>query len=157
MDVSHTGFADERFDVVVSFQVIEHLSRPAEFLSEVKRVLRRDGWALIGTPNKRSGNKNPPSPFHLQDWRYDEFMALLNSSLGESQYYGVYLKNEKDARTLGFLDAFIRWDILKIRRLFSSRFRKKVILSLEKTVDLEISKDKPLENALDVIGVYRKT
>ncbi len=45
------GFADEAFDVVVAFDVLEHLARPEDTLREIRRVLRPDGVLLMQTPN----------------------------------------------------------------------------------------------------------
>ena len=43
-------FEDETFDSVVSFQVFEHVFNPSEFLKEVHRVLRMNGYLLISVP-----------------------------------------------------------------------------------------------------------
>jgi len=40
------------FDLVISFQVIEHLSRPVEFLTCCARLAKRGGWVAIFTPNR---------------------------------------------------------------------------------------------------------
>ena len=45
-------FADESFDVVMSFDVFEHIPDSDAHLSEVRRVLRTGGAYLIQTPNK---------------------------------------------------------------------------------------------------------
>lgn len=44
---------DQTCDVVVSLAVIEHLSNPGHFLSEVWRVLRPGGTLVFSTPNWR--------------------------------------------------------------------------------------------------------
>ncbi|WP_432279109.1 class I SAM-dependent methyltransferase, partial [Nocardia brasiliensis] len=44
--------ADASVDVVVNFQVIEHLWDQAQFLRECLRVLRPGGELLISTPNR---------------------------------------------------------------------------------------------------------
>ena len=44
-------FADEQFDSVISFQVIEHIKNDREYLKEIARVLKPGGTALITTPN----------------------------------------------------------------------------------------------------------
>jgi SAM-dependent methyltransferase len=44
-------YADGRFDLVLSMDVIEHLPRPAPWLSEVMRVLRPGGQIFLTTPN----------------------------------------------------------------------------------------------------------
>ena len=45
-------FADGSFDLVVAFEVIEHLERWPDLLTEARRVLRSEGVLLVSTPNK---------------------------------------------------------------------------------------------------------
>lgn len=45
-------FADRSFDVVISFDLFEHVPETDDHLREVRRVLRQEGHYLIGTPNK---------------------------------------------------------------------------------------------------------
>jgi ubiquinone/menaquinone biosynthesis C-methylase UbiE len=47
-------FEDETFDVVLSFDLFEHIARVDRHISEVYRVLRKDGFYLFQTPNKFS-------------------------------------------------------------------------------------------------------
>ena len=47
-------FEDETFDVVLSFDLFEHIARVDRHVSEVCRVLRRNGFYLFQTPNKYS-------------------------------------------------------------------------------------------------------
>jgi len=47
-------FEDETFDVVLSFDLFEHIARVDRHISEVHRILRKDGFYLLQTPNKYS-------------------------------------------------------------------------------------------------------
>ncbi len=47
-------YEDESFDVVLSFDLLEHIARVDRHISEVYRVLRMDGFYLFQTPNKYS-------------------------------------------------------------------------------------------------------
>lgn len=47
-------FEDQTFDVVLSFDLFEHIARVDKHISEVHRVLRKDGFYLFQTPNKYS-------------------------------------------------------------------------------------------------------
>jgi SAM-dependent methyltransferase len=53
-DVFYDGkvlpFADGSFDAVLCSQVLEHVFTPAEFLTEIRRVLRPGGGLLLATP-----------------------------------------------------------------------------------------------------------
>jgi len=46
-------FTDCSFDVVICTEVIEHVDNPASLLSEVHRVLKRNGCLYLTTPNSR--------------------------------------------------------------------------------------------------------
>lgn len=45
-------FGDNMFDVVISFDVFEHIPDSDNHLAEVRRVLKEDGFYLLQTPNK---------------------------------------------------------------------------------------------------------
>jgi len=70
-DLERLGALGERFDLVVSFQVIEHVRDPVGFL----RALARLGGALVvTTPNRlMSVSENP---YHLREWTATELLAL---------------------------------------------------------------------------------
>ncbi|HPC95983.1 MAG TPA: class I SAM-dependent methyltransferase [Sedimentisphaerales bacterium] len=48
------AFADGQFDVVLSFDLFEHIARIDRHISEVHRVLKSRGYYLFQTPNKYS-------------------------------------------------------------------------------------------------------
>jgi SAM-dependent methyltransferase len=48
-------FANNQFDCVVAIDVLEHLDADQPFLEEVRRVLRRDGRAIVTVPNGDPG------------------------------------------------------------------------------------------------------
>src|SRR5690606_40269822 len=55
-----SGLESNRYDVIVTFQVIEHIENDRLFLQELHRVLKPGGVALITTPNRRlSLTRNP--------------------------------------------------------------------------------------------------
>jgi len=43
------GCADAEYDLVASFQVLEHVWDLARYLGEARRALREDGWLLLST------------------------------------------------------------------------------------------------------------
>jgi len=65
-------------DVVTTFETIEHIKDYRKFMSEIKRVLKKDGLAIISTPNDlefAEGNH-----FHIHEFTYDELLALIKKS-----------------------------------------------------------------------------
>ena len=49
-DVESLSFPDERFDLVVSLDVLEHVNRPVSAVHELRRVLRPGGQLLMTVP-----------------------------------------------------------------------------------------------------------
>lgn len=45
------NFESDSFDIVVSFEVIEHLRNPNRYLSEIYRVIKNGGLILMSLPN----------------------------------------------------------------------------------------------------------
>jgi ubiquinone/menaquinone biosynthesis C-methylase UbiE len=43
-------FLDNSVDIVISSEVLEHLDHPREYLSEVNRILKKDGYLSLSTP-----------------------------------------------------------------------------------------------------------
>jgi SAM-dependent methyltransferase len=70
--------ADGSVDLVVAFEVIEHLSDPAAFVREIARVLSSDGIAIISTPNRATFF--PGNRFHVHEFDSGELEALLRGA-----------------------------------------------------------------------------
>lgn len=82
-------FQDSSFDLVVAFELIEHLSGWADFISEAGRVLAPEGLFLVSTPNRACYRKEgqEPNPFHVHEFEYDEFRAALAESFTHCVVY----------------------------------------------------------------------
>lgn len=82
---------DNSFDVVVSFETIEHISADSQkiFLAEVKRVLKKGGLFIISTPDQDnySNRYEHVNEFHLHELKRDEFKALLSQNFAYAQFY----------------------------------------------------------------------
>jgi SAM-dependent methyltransferase len=74
---------DACFDLVVAFEVIEHLDRWREFLLEARRVLAPGGQLIVSTPNKlyytESRGVHGANPFHVHEFDFEEFRGALES------------------------------------------------------------------------------
>ena len=71
---------DASVDVVVNFQVIEHLWDQPQFITECLRVLRPGGLLLMSTPNRITftpGSDTPINPFHTRELNAAELRELL--------------------------------------------------------------------------------
>jgi SAM-dependent methyltransferase len=110
VDMRHGNLAelplpDADVDVVVNFQVIEHLWDQGQFARECLRVLRPSGVLMMSTPNRITfspGRDTPINPFHTRELNAEELIELLTDAGFEIEgVYGVFhgdrLK-ESDAR-----------------------------------------------------------
>jgi SAM-dependent methyltransferase len=72
-------FSAAEFDRVVSFETIEHIAEQAEFLDEIKRVLKPDGVLILSCPNKAeySDKRGFTNEFHVKELYRRELEALL--------------------------------------------------------------------------------
>ncbi|MFH1745308.1 MAG: class I SAM-dependent methyltransferase [bacterium] len=71
-------FPDNFFDVVTSFDVIEHVERPEHYLSEMQRVLCQKGLAIIITPDGQS--KFDQESTHINLRSSEEWMKELKKN-----------------------------------------------------------------------------
>src|ERR1700761_1785362 len=79
-NLAELPLADGAVDVVVNFQVIEHLWDQGQFVAECFRVLRRGGALLMSTPNRITfspGRDTPINPFHTRELNAAEMTELL--------------------------------------------------------------------------------
>jgi SAM-dependent methyltransferase len=87
MTVPPLDFADESFDYVISFQVIEHIKNDKEFVAEVSRVLRKGGKFIVSTPNApMSLTRNP---WHVREYKAEELKKLLSKEFSQIDMMGV--------------------------------------------------------------------
>lgn len=79
-------FDDEYFDTVVSFEVLEHVFNPDEFLIEIKRVMKK-WWQLLLTVPFVWDEHEVPYDF----WRYSSFWL---KSILEKHWFIVILQRK---------------------------------------------------------------
>jgi SAM-dependent methyltransferase len=95
-DLRELPLADDSFDVVVSFETIEHMEEPERALAELRRVLRPDGVLVISSPNPDAyvgGNEH-----HVHEFRPAELAEAV----------GGLFKNTASFRQDAWLGSSIR-------------------------------------------------
>jgi SAM-dependent methyltransferase len=117
-DLRRLPFAPGRFGLVVSFQVIEHLEDPGDYLDSIARLLAPGGIALLTTPNVlRSDGVNP---FHVHEYRATELRDLLRTRFAEVEVRGVgasdAVRAHLEARSRR-IRSILRLDPLGLRRV----------------------------------------
>lgn len=82
-------FADNSFDVVVSFETLEHLVQHNQLLDEFSRILKNDGLLVISTPDKDIYSANDDhNEFHVKELTSNEFDDLMSSQFKYNKTYG---------------------------------------------------------------------
>ncbi len=89
MEVPHLkGIPDNSFDVVISFQLIEHIDDDKTLISEVHRVLKPGGKFICTTPNRlMSLTRNP---YHVREYITKELRDLAAKKFQLVEMLGVY-------------------------------------------------------------------
>lgn len=90
-DSINLPFHDKSFDVIISFETIEHIKKYDKFLNECWRVLRNGGLFICSTPNKKVSSphtKLPLNPFHVKEFFPEEFYEIINRYFRDTRLYG---------------------------------------------------------------------
>jgi SAM-dependent methyltransferase len=85
------------FDLIVSFETIEHLQGPERFLKAVCQLLAPHGFFLVSSPCRHAGsiNDRPHNPFHVREWNRAEFAQFLGDYFGSVGLFGQLIEFAK--------------------------------------------------------------
>lgn len=166
MDCRELRFNDEKFSLITSFEVIEHIYEHEKFIQEVKSVLEPNGVFICSTPNtKVFSPRGKYLDFHCHEFTLCEFKSILEKYFNKVEIFGQFY-NSTEARI--FLHPLNKY-IFRLKQLSGPlRFLFPVIRSL---IVYMFSTEKPsnitennfpiiLENpeaAPTLIGVAKKT
>lgn len=79
------GLQDNTFDVVISFETIEHLKNSDRYIAQIFRVLKPGGSLIISTPDRRLASSlyplrgKPNNPYHIHEFTHDQFLNFLGN------------------------------------------------------------------------------
>jgi SAM-dependent methyltransferase len=142
------------FDAVVFLQTIEHVADPAAVLEHFRRLLSPGGVAFVSTPNLLTlapeGAAKSDNPWHLREYRADEFDELCRSVFSDVQLLGLF-----HARKLRVHEVALRlgWDrvhkALRLTKPFYEWFTPAIATS-----DFAL-RSEGLDGALDFLAVCR--
>jgi 2-polyprenyl-3-methyl-5-hydroxy-6-metoxy-1,4-benzoquinol methylase len=153
-------FGDEHaFDAVVFLQTIEHVHDPTAVLEHFRGLLAPGGTAYISTPNvltlAPAGATKSDNPWHLKEYRADEFRALCESVFGAVELCGVFHARKLRAHELALK---LGWDWihshLRITKPFYDRFTP-AIATGDFAVRSSAPRARSLDRALDFLAVCR--
>jgi SAM-dependent methyltransferase len=164
VDMRHGNLAelplpDASVDVVVNFQVIEHLWDQPQFVAECLRVLRPSGVLLMSTPNRVTfspGRDTPLNPFHTRELNAREMTELLETAgFTLEAMLGVF-----HGRALVDLDAKHRGSIIDAqvaRALADAPWSAELLADVASVTaddfDLTDAGDRDIDDSLDLVAI----
>ncbi len=142
------------FDAVVFLQTIEHVQDPAAVLRHHRSLLAAGGAAYVSTPNvltlAPAGAPKSDNPWHLREYRAEEFKALCGSVYDEVQLLGLFHARKLRAHAVALS---LGWDAVHTRLGLTRRFYDRFTPSIS-TGDFAL-RSGGLERALDFLAVCR--
>ncbi len=79
-DCTSLPFPPDHFEVVIAFEILEHLADAQPLLRELDRVLAPGGILVLSTPNRLyyTDDRGERNPFHPREYDYAELNELLH-------------------------------------------------------------------------------
>jgi SAM-dependent methyltransferase len=144
----------EPCDAVVFLQTIEHVQDPSAVLDHFKEMLRPGGALYVSTPNVLTlappGAEKSDNPWHVKEYRSEEFRALCEQSFDHVELLGLFHANKLRIHELAIK---LGWDALHRRLGITQRFYDRFVPAISAT-DFALM-DHSLDKALDFVAVCR--
>ena len=86
-DACHTKLPDESFDVVTSFETIEHVPLDEDLINEFHRLLTPNGKLIVSTPNEWPLET---AEFHVRSYSHAQFIDVLSRKFSVQECYNQY-------------------------------------------------------------------
>ena len=143
------------YDLITSFETLEHLTRPAQALAGFADLLRGGGRLLLSVPNRAfepvTSDGAPRNPFHKQLFTLDDIRALVEGAglhvrrVLAQPYTNIFFNRERQLCKAGLaekddLPTFYRHDERAIRhfaRLFGMPEESAIDVSYAILLDAE--------------------
>jgi len=111
MDCQRLAFPNAEFDLLICFEVFEHMEDQDGFLRECLRVLRPEGTLILSTPNASTAEVHMRSigqtnPFHIGMLDLPAFRHALGRRFGRVDVYGQRRRGSRFYSLLRTLDVF---------------------------------------------------
>jgi len=141
----------KKFNVICSFQVIEHLRDTDKFLEDIKALLEEGGVFICSTPNRLDASPHSETPFnkfHAKEYDFLEFKELIERHFKDAEMFGLKRGKElnfyRRIKKIGFCN-FLPDAINPVRRFYNQI----------KSGHFSITKD-GIDTVLDFIVVCKK-
>lgn len=107
------------FDLIVSFETIEHVHDYRKTLSNLHTMLKPGGTLIMSTPNRpvtspntKSIHDKPANDYHVREWDLSEFISTIRGAgfdLPDSGLHGQCLPKKIGSRVIRKLNRLYGW------------------------------------------------
>ncbi len=89
------------YDVIVSFETIEHLPKYELFLENMSKTLKENGVFFVSTPIVNTTSTVCKNPFHIIEWNFQDFHTLLEKYFNIEEIFlqNIHFKQQKIKKT----------------------------------------------------------
>ncbi len=84
----------QTFDVVVSFETLEHTTAPEVFLEHIHDHLDPGGILIMSVPNGPRDQRHHSNPHHQHHFTSEQFQTLIGASFQEPRYLSQYYQKD---------------------------------------------------------------
>lgn len=135
VDLARDPDDGDHFDVVLSFQVLEHIYDDLAFVRRLASKLNTGGLLVITTPNVLySPSENP---CHVREYHAEQLRALLGAVFTKVEILGTFGSAEVtafDRRRKAAVERILKLDPLGLRRLLPRKFLFPIFAQLGRLV-----------------------
>jgi 2-polyprenyl-3-methyl-5-hydroxy-6-metoxy-1,4-benzoquinol methylase len=146
----------EPCDAIVFLQTIEHVGDPGAVLDHFAAMLAPGGAAYVSTPNVLTlappGRARSDNPWHLREYRPEEFAALCRAHFAEVELRGLFHARKLAAHQLAI--ERLGWDTVHARLRLTRPFYNRFVPAISER-DFALRADRDLDRALDLVAVLR--
>lgn len=150
---------DKKYDVIVSFETIEHVPDYRGLLNNFRHLLTSEGILLISTPVTRATTLTPLNPFHVIEWSYWDFQNLVNEffDIRNTVVQNLILELEKVYPELSILDR-IKFKLKPaLRKRYLEKIKHKTIMHGEEMEDFTAQyKPETIINGYQIVVAHKK-
>jgi len=115
-DARNAPFKTDAFDLIVSFEVFEHIERVELYVEEAHRMLKEGGKFLVSTPNVDYYPLAGMNPFHVREYKVEEVLTILkNAGFNAVSFYAQLPRQAGIAR---LEKSSLLISIMKLKRKF---------------------------------------
>ena len=148
-DGYNISYPEQSFDVIISFQVIEHVEDVEKYLENIKKLLKPNGIFLITTPSRTyrlAENQKPFNIYHIREYNAKTLCSDISKVFDKFHIFSITAKQE-------ILD--IEFERVRPNRSDYDKIPRKILLpedfKSKYTVNDFYLNDKNLDSGLDLL------